>query len=46
MVVNFRVNGINQDARKLVRTPSLIKKIINKLQDQMGGQILENIKLI
>jgi hypothetical protein len=27
MVVNFRVRGINRGARKLVRTPTLIKKI-------------------
>jgi hypothetical protein len=26
MIVNFRIHGINQDTRKLTRTPTLIKK--------------------
>jgi hypothetical protein len=42
MVVNFKTCRINQNTHKLIRTPTLIKKIIQILIMQEKGTNLQN----
>jgi hypothetical protein len=42
MVVNFRARGISRGARKLARTPTIIKKKKKKKEKKRNGMTAEN----